>query len=396
MKNISGCIRVYRGKWYVVIYWYEGRTRHSKQLKTGLDEKGNKRKAMKMLQEKIIEFSALCPPAVAYSDMQFSDYCEIWLDAVQFEVARSTFMNYKGIVTRHIIPYFEDNGIKITDIHRDDVQEFYKALAQGSPNKQALSAKMISRVHAMMKMIFNYAVDGDVIVKNPCLRTKRPKVPRREVNFYNIAECREMLKCLADSNICDLVRVALMYGLRRSELLGLKWSAVDLVNDVLHINHTVTKMDNEVIESDQTKTESSTRSFIIEPVVHKLFEDIKARESENRVFFGNGYHENDFVFKQENGMPFDPNYVTNRFSYLLKKNNLRHIRFHDLRHSCASILYEMGYEIKEIQEWLGHSSPKITLETYTHLFKDRTDKVSRQLSNVFFGESDISGIRRIG
>lgn len=392
MKNVSGCVRVYQGKWYVVVYWYEGNARRSKQFKTGLCEKGNKRIAQRILQEKLAEFAAMLPPTLEYGNTQFCDYCKIWLEAVQFEVVRSTYINYEEVVTRHIIPYFENADLTISDIERDDIQEFYKYLARGSPEKKALSPTMIKRVHSMLKMIFNYAIDGNIIVKNPCLRTKRPKPPRRKANFYSSEECRELFRCLEGTEIYDLVRVTVMFGLRRSEVLGLKWSAVDLEKDVLSICYTITKMKNEVIESDRTKSNSSIRSFVIEPSLHQLFVSLKAKEEENRAFFGNTYYENDFVFKQPNGQPFDPNHVSNKFSYLLKKNNLRHIRFHDLRHSCASILYEMKYGVKEIQEWLGHSDPRITLSTYTHLFKGQVDNVARQLADVFFDDENTDAI----
>ena len=136
-------------------------------------------------------------------------------------------------------------------------------------------------------------------------------------------------------------------------------------------------------EKDTTKTSSSYRSYPISEDVEKMLKSIKEKENENRKLFGKEYIENDYIFKWENGKLYSPDYITSKFSKLLKKHNLPHIRFHDLRHSCASLLISKGFTLKDIQEWLGHADIQTTANIYSHLDIKRKSNISNSLSSTF-------------
>ena len=116
----------------------------------------------------------------------------------------------------------------------------------------------------------------------------------------------------------------------------------------------------------------------------QIFEDLSKAEDENRRFFGSGYNKNDYVFKWPDGTPFRPDYVTRHFRVLLKKNGLPHIRFHELRHSCASMLLNEGFSLKDVQEYMGHADIRMTADLYGHLDVARKDSLARNLADSIF------------
>lgn len=177
-----------------------------------------------------------------------------------------------------------------------------------------------------------------------------------------------------------MIKLTAVYGLRRSEVLGLKWDSIDFNADTLTIKHTVSKV-TEVVEKDKTKNATSRRSFPLMPDIKQMLLQLKEQEKHNRKVFGKSYADNDYVLKWDDGRPFSPDYVTHRFAALLKKNDLPHIRFHELRHSCASFLINMGFTLKDVQEWLGHSDIKMTANIYSHLDVNRKKNMADMLAN---------------
>ena len=177
-----------------------------------------------------------------------------------------------------------------------------------------------------------------------------------------------------------LVKITALYGLRRSEVLGLKWDSIDFMNGRVLIHHTVCKLGVK-IEKDKTKTESSRRSFPLTEEAREIFLAAKAAEEENRRLFQKSYKTNDYIFKWSDGTPFAPDYVTHHFAKVLKQNGLPHIRFHELRHSCASLLLNNGFTLKDVQEWMGHSDIQTTANIYGHIDAARKQGMADKLAS---------------
>ena len=179
------------------------------------------------------------------------------------------------------------------------------------------------------------------------------------------------------------VRLSATYGLRRSEALGLMWSAVDFKKKTVRIQHTVVRDGKKVIMDDTVKETASYRTMPLTKDMEIYLKGLKANQKKNKKLCGKSYHENDYICKWDDGKPLDPAYVTSRFKRFLKSKNLSHIRYHDLRHSSASLLVNAGYTLEEVMKWLGHASIRST-ERYAHLQAGNkngmADKVNELLS----------------
>lgn len=169
------------------------------------------------------------------------------------------------------------------------------------------------------------------IRSNPCELVRLPKLERREYEWYNASEINTLLETIKDEPLHPLIQTTVMYGLRRSEVLGLQWQSIDFDTNTILIRHTVSTS-TKVVEKDKTKNKSSYRSFPLFPEIRELLLQLKEEEQKNREFFGDAYVENDYIFKWANGAMYDPSYISHKFGDLLRKYNLPHIRFHDLRH----------------------------------------------------------------
>lgn len=159
------------------------------------------------------------------------------------------------------------------------------------------------------------------------------------------------------------------YGLRRSELLGMKWSSVDFINKTISVNHKVLVIERKILVSDKLKTESSSRTLPLIPEIEKQLLKHKAKIEKNRAYLGKAYKTkySEFIFVNSIGELILPDTLSHSFGKVLKAHGLKRIRLHDLRHSCASIMLARGIQIKQLQEWLGHSNYSTTADVYSHL-----------------------------
>lgn len=171
------------------------------------------------------------------------------------------------------------------------------------------------------------------------------------------------------------------YGFRRSEVLGIRWKSIDFVNDTLTIDNTITNMGG-IIEKERTKNKASHRTMPLTNDVKNHLIQLMEHQENNKLLFGKEYINNDYVCKWEDGKPISPSYVSHKFKEIIDKNELEPITFHSLRHSCASILLAEGFDIKKIQEWLGHSSVSTTGNIYAHVQYSSKIEMGDALSSV--------------
>lgn len=378
---MTGSLQIKNNKYYAVLNLKINGKRKQKWIDTELTVKSSKKERDKKLREIITYYEN--NTQLLTSNIKFSDYIKIWLSEAKIKVDQVTYEHYKNDVENHISPYFDDLGINLIDVNRQVLQDYFTEKYENGrlDGKGGLSAKTLRHHKNIIHQTLELGVLNNIISTNPCNKITLPKIERNVYEFFNLEETISFLNAVKNERLYALYYITAIYGLRRSEVLGLKWDSIDINNKKLTIQHTRTKC-NEIIEKDKTKTKSSLRSFPLSDEMIDLFVRLRNEERANKKLFGKEYIKNDYIFKWENGKPYDPDFITHRFAKDLKKYGFKHIAFHGLRHSCGSLLNEQGFTLKDIQEWLGHSDIQTTANIYLHLDTKRKENISNTLSNV--------------
>lgn len=376
---MTGSLQEKSGKYYMVINTKENGKRKLKWISTGLPVKGNKRKAEQMLRETLQALETR--PKVTTSDVLFSDYIQVWLNNVRRRVDEVTYQGYEILARRQIIPWFKEKGVKLVDVTVELLQEYVdeKSAKGRIDGKGGLSPSSIRRHKNIVYQTLNEAVKNGLLINNPCQYIELPKSVRYESNYYTAKQLNTLFEAIHDEPLCPLFKITAIYGLRRSEVLGLKWDSINFEAGTVTIRHTVSGV-TKAVEKDKTKNSSSYRSFPLTEEAKRIFQEAKAAEEENRRLFGRQYQENSYVFKWDDGTPYRPDYITAKFSDLLKLHGLPHIRLHELRHSCASLLINEGFGLKDVQDWMGHADIKMTANIYGHLDVARKQTIAEKLA----------------
>ena len=340
--------------------------RKTKWISTGLTVKGNKKRAEAILMDARRNFNPE-EPKVMDEDILFADYMEKWLDIIKSSVAVPTFASYSTTVKKIVAPYFREKEVTLKNLTAKDIQEFYLS------ELERVSPSSVIHYHANIHKALKYAVKIDLIDVNPADKVERPKKDRYVGSFYDADEVNALFEAAKGSKLEFPILFGAFYGLRRSEAIGLKWDAIDFDQNTITIRHTVTSCDLDgkrvLVASDTTKTKSSMRTLPLVPFMRERLLTQKEEQQENRRLCGRSYIKEylEYVCVNEIGDLIKPHYVTESFPKLLKTNGMRQIRYHDLRHSCASLLLANGVPLKHIQEWLGHSDFTTTANIYAHL-----------------------------
>lgn len=379
---MTGSLAIKYGKYYAVLNTYENGKRKLKWINSGLPEKGNKRKAEAFLREKIAEYERM--EGIVQTDILFADYIRHWLTHIARKVDEVTMQGYKTLADSHILPWFDQKKVPLRSLDHTMIQRYMDEKHQCGrlDGKGGLSPRSLRLHKNILSQTLDLAVLTKLIPANPCQFVELPQNVRFESTFYNATQLQDLFTALRGDELLPLVKITTLYGLRRSELLGLQWDSIDFDRKTMTIRHTVSKV-TEVVAKDKTKNASSRRSFPLTPEAEAIFRRAKELEQQNRAAFGREYQETPYVFKWPDGHPYSPDYISHRFNRLLKKHSLPHIRFHELRHSCASMLIDLGFTLKDVQEWLGHSDIKMTANIYAHLDTARKSSMADSLAGRF-------------
>lgn len=362
---------------------------------TGLPVKGNKRKAELLLMERIKQYEGqICH---TNSDMLFSDWMEQWLESIKNQIERSTWEGYYYPV-QHVQNYFSQKKLKLKNLKPIHFEEYYSyMLTKGknnTENPKGMAVKTVRQHKLVINLALKKAVTLEIIPKNPAenvkVSNKKSSDYEKPLKILTLDESKKLLQFLynAQDELADCIKATLYFGLRKSELLGLTEHSIDFEKHQLHITRTVVKIKT-TYEKERTKTKNSRRTYCLTSEMEDFFKSVLNKKQKNRLFYGNTYHESDYLFTWEDGRPYSPDYIYHHFKKVIKKFGRPEMTFHDLRHSTASILYEQGWEVKDIQEWLGHSDVQTTLNIYTHLTKVHKEEKVKSLEGIF-QESDES------
>ena len=365
---VAGHLTLKNGRYYAVLnYRNAGGQRKTKWISLGLPEKGNKRKAEAELARLRAEFKPPKEVGDLSSDMLFADYLLEWLEIAKGRLAVATYSSYAAMIKKPVGPYFRQRNLTLRELEARHLQMFYsEMLRKVKPNT-------VIHYHAIIHSALKYAVKTDMLVQNVADKVDRPKKNSFQPVFLSAEEMQKMFEALRGTKLELPVLVAAFYGFRRGEVLGLKWDAIDFERGTISVIRTVTTITLDgkqtEIEQQSAKTKSSLRTLPLIGSFREYFLQVKEAQELNKQVCGNCYnHEYDgFVFVDELGERMRANYLTSAFPKFLEDHGLPRMRFHDLRHSCASLLLANGVPLKHIQEWLGHSDFTTTANIYAHL-----------------------------
>ena len=330
---VAGHLTLKNGKYYAVLnYKNAGGQRKTKWISLGLSEKGNKRKAESELARLRAEFEPPKEVGDLSSDMLFADYLLEWLEIAKGRLAHATYGAYQGLLKSTIVPYFRKKKLTLRELEARHLQMFYsEMLRRVTPNT-------VIHYHAVIHSALKYAVKTDMLIQNVADKVDRPRKNSFQPVFLSADEMQKMFEALRGTKLELPVLVAAFYGLRRGEVVGLKWDAIDFEQGTISVKRTVTStiIDGKYQEFEQqsAKTKSSLRTLPLIGSFREYFLQVKEAQELNKQVCGNcyNYEYDGFVFVDELGERMRVEYLTNAFPKFLESHGLRRMRFHDLRH----------------------------------------------------------------
>ncbi len=311
------------------------------------------------------------------ANITVGEYLDKWLsDSVRGSVRKSTYDRRESDVRVHIKPAL--GKVKLAKLSPMHLQGFYRDKLDSG-----LAPATVNKIHSVIHHALEQANKWDLIPRNVAKAVTAPRpTPEEEMSPLSAEETRRFLKAACGDKLEALYVLAIHTGMREGELLGLRWTDVDLENGKLSVRHTLTR-DGGKVELGETKTPNSRRTiYLTRPAVEALKKHLQRQLKEIEAL-GDLYQDNGLVFANEVGNPINPSNFRQRYFYkLLKKAGVPKIRFHDLRHTCATLLFQQGTHPKYVQELLGHANIKITLDTYSHVIPGMGDHTAKAMENA--------------
>lgn len=311
------------------------------------------------------------------------EYLQQWLEAHQVSVGAKTAATYAQIVRDHIVPYI--GHIQLTKLKPIHIQQMYAAILEGErrDKKQGrISPTTVKHIHATLRKALNDAVRWQLIPSNPANAVTPPKQEPRECRAAEETEIRKVLGAFEGTLLEMPVYLALTTGARLGEILALRWEDVDLASGVLYIRRALGRnpLTGE-LEFKEVKTPKSRRAIEIGPTTVERLRKWRVRQQEMRLAAGPAWQDHGLLCCREDGSPLNPHTVSARFSIKVRKLGLA-LRFHDLRHTHATMLLKAGVNPKVVSERLGHSRVGMTLDTYSHVLPTMQREAAKAIEQL--------------
>jgi integrase len=358
---------------YAATFTIEGGKRKTLYAKTYKEAQEKLRKALYDQQQGTL---------ITAPQQTVAQFLTDWLENTQKQSVRPrTYERYEEIVRLHIIPVLGRQ--KLQSLSPQQVQTFYtKKLKEG------LSALTVISFHNLLHKALDTAVKWNLVVRNVCKAVSPPRRQRFEVKPLTLEQIQKLLAVVEGHRMEALFKLALATGMRRGELMGLKWQDIDFEKATLQVRRVLSrvpsKMPGKGYVEAEPKTQKSRRTIVIAPFVLKALKEHRMHQTEEKKKAGGYWQEHDYVFCTSIGTYLNPTRdVLDQLKVFLKKADLPDIRFHDLRHSAATLLLSLGVHPKVVQEVLGHSQISMTMDIYSHVMpsmhQDAMDKLNEAI-----------------
>lgn len=291
-----------------------------------------------------------------------SQYLAHWLEIVRPTLRPNTHRQYQRITARHILPTL--GSVRLAQLRPDHLHQLYSAKLEAG-----LGARTIQLIHAIIHRALRQAVEWDFIPRNPAETVKPPKSTRHEIHPLTAEQARHFLATAREleSRYQAIYHLAITTGLRCSELLGLRWSDLEQSTGALQVQRQLYRETDRGFVYREPKTLSGRRVVMLSRQDLAVLRHHRQKQLTARLFAGPAWQEADLIFTTRRGSPVDQRRMTDDFKRILRKAGLPNIRFHDLRHTAASLMLQSGIHPKVVQERLGHADISLTLNTYSHI-----------------------------
>jgi integrase len=327
------------------------------------------------------------------SKMKTGEWIESWLNNyAKMAIKESTFENYSVLTKVHILPRI--GSITLNNLKTKDLQQFYNNIFESgkAPRKSSsseasgLSVSTIKHIHNIIHQSLAQALKEGLIRSNTDEACVMPKAEKKKINTLPMEDISLFLNEASKGNHYSMYYLDLCTGLRRGELLGLKWEDIDFVENTLIIKRQLTRMSNKLILSS-LKTQNSYRTVKIPDSAIDVLKSHQEFQNVLKEKAGMIWEESGLIFCNEIGKPLDPSGVYHNFKRLIKRLGFNDNRFHDLRHTFATISLQNGVDIKTIQESLGHSNAAFTLQVYGHVSKQMQNTAAKKIDDFMIAQT---------
>lgn len=315
------------------------------------------------------------------STEEFSSFVKKWYETIyKRNVEVTTAKSREYLIKNHIVDAFPSK--KIHSIRTIDIDNFYEDKID-----EGYSAAYIRQMHNLLRQVFEQAIKWELTKSNPVINTKPPKVKNIEKTTWNVKEVNRFLLIAKNKSYGIAYILAIFTGMRRGEILGLKWDDIDFRNRKIHIKNSLAYVPNKGLLIKEPKTEKSKRQISISNYVIEELKEHKEKQyfQLDKLGFKN---EGNLVVTTENGKPVNPRNLLRQFYEVIEETKVPKISFHDLRHTHATILMEQGENPKVVSERLGHSRVGVTLDLYSHVSDDLQKEAANKFEETIFNSEE--------
>lgn len=385
--RLSGHVRKRNGNYQIIIEFPRDPKTGKRNRKYKTLKGVTKKQAEKIMRDMITELER--GTYIEESPQTVAEWLDKWYETFKKPgISVTTQRGYEGQIKG--IKACEIASKRLQDVTHMDVQDWVNNLSQHSPiTGKPLSPKTVKNIFNNLNAAMKKAVDSDMIRKNPCNGVELPKCQKYQGQVYDEEDVKKLMSACEGTEMEIPVTLAVTLGLRRGELLALKWSKIDFEKLTITIDENLVEtsksINNSRVITKDPKTTNGIRTIKITDMLANRLKKHKVECSKNKLFMGSKYNPGDYVVCQTNGSPYLPNTLSRMFRKLLLKNNLKIIRLHDLRHTNATLMMKNGISAKEAQLRLGHSDVSVTLGTYSHVLPSMEESTAHTIESSILG-----------
>lgn len=362
-----GYVKKEGSSWYFVaelgIDPLTGKRKRKKQR--GFKTKKDAEKALALIEAEVFKGTYFEP-----SSIYFKDHLYEWFKVKKNSINIQTAQVYENYMNNRIIPVL--GHVQLSQLTPMLLQNYVNDLKE-----EELASSTIKKIYNIIKGSLDYAVNMELLPSNPAKKIQLPKDKKKEMTVWDIDEIKAFLKVASRDRLYPAFHLAITTGMRRGEILGLRWKDVDLDKGILYVRQTLSKDGKKFLSG--AKTDSSVRSIKLSNETIAVLRKHKARVAREKLQLGPDYVDYDLVICTSKGTPVNPENLKRTFERLIKEAEVPKIRFHDLRHTHATMLLAQGVHAKVISERLGHSNIKTTLDIYSHVLPNMQEEAANQI-----------------